>query len=121
MKKYSRTDIEKSVGKKLLPKADYSTFETFLKTISSEDIIEMADLLKLSSLGKAEEDMETFLHHIFGLVFMNEFDTNEFDSNHFESLRNQLMRQTMAEYCRREGLWDTSKEDKRLVVNDQPF
>lgn len=102
--------------KNLLPKADFSNFDSFLNSINDEDLSEMILLYE-----SKDEDKLEFLSYTIGLLFMNEYDMKECETIDFENIAPQFYRQCAAELMDRGGLWDKSKEDRRLVPTNEPL
>lgn len=110
------SEVEKLYNKKLLPTADYSSFDSFLTTISPEDLGEMLNLCESEDVDQLQ-----FLSYIIAGVFMNEYDQDECTEKDLVNLFPQFKRQCVAEICGRIGVWDTSKEDRRLVPTAEPL
>lgn len=108
--------VQELLVKDLLPKADYSSLDSFLKTISPEDLGEMINLSE-----SRDEDMLEFLSYVIALVFMYEYDQEVCREVDLANLFTQFQRQCIAEACARVGVWDTSKEDRRLVPAIEPL
>lgn len=116
MKTITIKQAQELLIKGLLPRADYSDLNSFLKTISPEDLGEMVNLSQ-----SEDDDKLTFLAHVIALIFMYEYDVEECREIDLERLFTQFQRQCVAEVCGRLGKWDTSKEDRRLVPISEPL
>lgn len=112
-----RNQIEELSDRGLLPDCDYSSFKSFLKTINNDDLGEIVNLCE----NTQDKNKAEYLSYIVGMVFMNEYDTDTFRNIDFSNMLMQFYRQCIAEACERVGVWDASKEDKRLIPNDAPF
>jgi|WetSurMetagenome_2_1015567.scaffolds.fasta_scaffold303862_1 hypothetical protein len=116
MKTVTLKEAEQLLIKGLLPKADYSDLNSFLNTISPEDLGEM-----LNHTRSDDEQRLTYLSYVIGLIFMYEYEQEECTEVDFENLFTQFQRQCVAEICGRLGKWDISQEDRRLIPATEPL